>query len=298
MPYVFNATRSTFTRLLIAVAVLGALFAVPTADAASPTATGLKQLKALQRSVLRAQKTAILGARSNLYADLGVIKTRLAAGGDTKELVLLFGALETFQVAARQANIDARTSFTDGLDPITTAMDDAGVEVQDRPRGFFQGDGGVFDQLEERLTATTAKVYVGVRKRLAKLPKLFEKRAGIGMTVRLQAPPFHHPTFAIQAGGGVRLQAIPLTVDVLVAGGLLTQANDVTIRVAGSAHTPGGDVQIVNSRAFGGGTVILTPDADDRWSHAYFDQSEEDRVVSIRPVGEIRVASLLRFGVR
>jgi hypothetical protein len=102
------------------------------------------------------------------------------------------------------------------------------------PRGFYPGDGGVFDRFLAKVRAAHAKTIAAAVRKLGKLPELVERKANVGMTLALG--PWAFPLVINWDENGTlgSLLALAPTIDTFVAVSQLGTAGDGVVFVGGA----------------------------------------------------------------
>lgn len=272
------------TRILVARLSLALLFPVfPGGPAMAADAT--KQAKqALEKNagaVLKGFRKEVGLHAKLLAAELDSVDAALANGGSPSgQTGVVFTALETLQSAVAAELKEASSEYRDAMSTTLQALQQAGVGVEDRPGGFFYGDGGISDDLRDDLTKELEKRYAKVEKRLAKTRKAFDAR-GWSMNYRVEAPS-KYLEWAVGPSGAGTMLLDPLAVDIALAFSDRSVSGDARFLIGGGCKTTDGSLTGWVSYPSGGYAATVSVKSGDRWIWSHTGMSEGNYVFTVR----------------
>jgi len=133
------------------------------------------------------------------------------------------------------------------------------------PPGFYPGDGGTIDRFIAKVLEAQAKTVAAVARKLAKLPKLVERRANVGLTIALAPWASPHVFNWSENGGTGFFLALAPTIDTFVAASHLGTAGDGVVFVGGVGDIGAADVTVDLLGPEMPSVSGITVSAADRW---------------------------------
>ena len=221
------------TPLAVAFAVVAAASGAERASAQIDERTAQKQLASLAKDGERTFQTALKSARTALLADVGAFEVQVRSGGYSEAAAeSLFDDLEVFQLAVRNALTDVLVEVREGRRDVLAALA-AGTPLDGVfPDGFYDGDGGVADDLRARIDAKLAKEYASLDRRLEKTERLVAKETDAGLLAWLGPPGSIGATTSSDVGSVVFVT--PLEIDAWLSARPAGEASGGAVWIAGT----------------------------------------------------------------
>jgi hypothetical protein len=283
-------------RSVLGAVVLAAMGAAAPAAAQVDAREALRRFAAAAKSEARELRADTKAARATLFAQLAAFEIQVRAGSFSDGLAnALFDDLDAFQGAVRGA-LSVAAGDVNGARRAALAALAGGGPLGTFPLGFYDGDGGPFDDFRSGAEPALAKLYASVNKRLENTERLVEREADVGLLLWLGPPGGLNAASSSDAEAAVFTSE--LVIDTLMSASDLFVAPSGRLWVGGSiGEQPQLDVRLFD--AGGGllaqaGAAVAAP----RWQASFvnlFPGSYGISVIYNPSVGAFRAAS---FGVR
>ncbi len=142
-----------------------------------------------KRQALKALEKQLKAAEQSLDSDLDEIDVAVkTTGGSVYTTNDVYTALIEYQSAVRSAMSGAAGNLRAAFQNATSILVDAGVALEDYPTGFRYGDGGTSDDFLHQLWKDIDHSLRKAEKRTRKTGKVFEKKLGVRLSIRLDRP--------------------------------------------------------------------------------------------------------------
>ncbi len=175
-----------------------------------------KELKAELKQVGKEHQATLKAEQKGLRAALKAAALPFKAGdAGTGDVADVFDELVAFQSDVFLSATEADNAFS-SLSVLLFDFEDDGDTPEFYPRDFSIGAGGRIDDFIAGVQARAERLYPSVRRQLAALVRLAEKKSGLLLSVRLfPVSPMREPT--VNDDGSFFVVSLPAHIDIAVA---------------------------------------------------------------------------------